>query len=53
LSEKNEKNADKKKYHHKLGPGGYETAIPKWDKQEQEMLAKGISNLNPSVMSGN
>jgi hypothetical protein len=27
LSEKNKKNADKKKYHHTLGPGGYETAI--------------------------
>jgi hypothetical protein len=35
LSEKNKKNTDKKKYHHTLGPGGYETAIPKWDKQEQ------------------
>jgi hypothetical protein len=30
LSEKNKKNADKKKYHDTLGPGGYETAIPKW-----------------------
>jgi hypothetical protein len=43
LSEKNKKNADKKKYHHTLGPGGYETTIPKWDKQEQEMIAKGIT----------
>jgi hypothetical protein len=43
LSEKNKKNADKKKYHHTLGPGGYETAIPKWDKKEQEMIAKGIT----------
>jgi hypothetical protein len=42
LSEKNKKNADKKKYH-TLGPGGYETAIPKWDKKEQEMIAKGIT----------
>ena len=42
LSEKNKKNADKKKYHHTLGPGGYETAIPKWDKKEQDLLAKGI-----------
>jgi hypothetical protein len=33
LSEKNKKNANKKKYHHTLGPGGYETAIPKWDKR--------------------
>ena len=29
LSEKNKKNAEKKKYHHNLGPGGYETAMPK------------------------
>jgi hypothetical protein len=43
LSEKNNKNADKKKYHHTLGPGGYETAIPKWDKKEQEMISKGIT----------
>jgi hypothetical protein len=27
LSENNKKNADKKKYHHTLGPGGYETVI--------------------------
>jgi hypothetical protein len=51
LSEKNKKNADKKKYHHTLGPGGYETAIPKWDKQEQEMIAKGITP-EPILMSG-
>jgi hypothetical protein len=43
LSEKNKKNADKKKYHHTLGSRGYETAIPKWDKKEQEMIAKGIT----------
>jgi isopenicillin N synthase-like dioxygenase len=43
LSEKNKKNADKKKHHHTLGPGAYETAIPKWDKQEQEIIAKGIT----------
>ena len=42
MSVRNKKNADKKKYHHKLGPGGYETALPKWDKKEQELLAKGI-----------
>ena len=42
LSEKNKKNAENKIYHHKLGPGGYETAMPKWDKQEQDMLARGI-----------
>jgi hypothetical protein len=43
LSKKNKKNTDKKKYHHTLGPGGYETAIPKWDKKEQELIAKGIT----------
>ena len=42
LSKKNKDNADKKMYHHKLGPGGYKTAMPKWDKKEQELLAKGI-----------
>jgi hypothetical protein len=42
ISVRNKINADKKKYHHKLGPGGYETAMPKWDKKEQELLAKGI-----------
>lgn len=42
LSEKNKKNAKNKIYHHKFGPGGYETAMPKWDKQEQDMLARGI-----------
>jgi len=42
MSAKNKINADKKKYHHKLGPGGYKTAMPKWDKKEQELLAKGI-----------
>ena len=41
-SAKNKKNADKKKYHHKLGPGGYETAMPKWDQKEAELIAKGV-----------
>ena len=40
--EKNKENAKKKKYHHKLGPGGYETAMPKWDQKEAELLAKGV-----------
>ena len=42
MSENNKKNVEKKKYLHKLGPGGYETDMPKWDKKEQELLAKGI-----------
>ena len=36
------KNAAEKKYHHKLGTGGYATAMPKWDKIEEALLAKGI-----------
>jgi len=42
LSEKNKKNAALKKYHHHMGTGGYATAMPKWDKKEAELLAKGI-----------
>ena len=42
LLEKNKKNAEKKKYQHNLGPGGYESAMPKWDRKEQELLDKGI-----------
>jgi len=42
LSEKNKRNASKKKYHHRLGAGGYKEAIPKWDRKDQELLAKGI-----------
>jgi hypothetical protein len=41
-SKKNKTNADKKKYHHTLGPGGYKAAMPKWDKKEAELLAKGV-----------
>ena len=41
-SRNNKINADKKKYHHKLGAGGYISAEPKWDKQEAELLEKGI-----------
>ena len=40
LRAKNKKNADKKKYHHKLGPGGYETAVPKWDRSEERRVGK-------------
>ena len=41
-SRKNKINAEKKKYHHKLGAGGYITAAPKWDKQEAELVEKGV-----------
>jgi len=41
-SEKNKKNASKKVYHHNLGTGGYKTAMPKWEKREAAMVAKGV-----------
>ena len=42
LSKKNKENAAKMEYHHHLGAGGYDEAMPKWDRKEQELLAKGI-----------
>ena len=42
MSKQNKVNAAKKLYHHKLGPGGYEAAMPKWDRKEQELIAKGV-----------
>ena len=39
---KNQENAKQKQYHHHLGSGGYRTAIPKWQKLEQEILGRGI-----------
>jgi hypothetical protein len=41
--QRDKENASKKKYHHTLGQGGYEAAIPKWEKMEQELLAKGLT----------
>ena len=38
----NQKNAKQKQYHHHLGSSGYRTAIPKWQKLEQEILDRGI-----------
>ena len=38
----NKVNAGKKQYHHRLGTGGYKTAIPKWEAFEAGLLAKGI-----------
>jgi hypothetical protein len=32
----------KNKFSHKLGPGGYTAAIPKWAKKEQELHDAGI-----------
>jgi hypothetical protein len=39
---KNQQNARQKQYHHHLGLGGYRSAIPKWERMEWEILAKGI-----------
>jgi hypothetical protein len=39
---RNQENARKKVYHHDMGSGGYETAIPKWRKMEADIIAKGI-----------
>ena len=42
---KNKENAGKKKYHHKLGGGGYVSAEPKWDLIEAAMREKGITQV--------
>jgi hypothetical protein len=42
-SAKNKLNAEKKKYHHTLGSGGYKTAVPKWEAFENELREKGIT----------
>ena len=39
---KNKKNAALKKYHHNMGSAGYAGAMPKWDKKEAELKAKGV-----------
>ena len=39
----NKINAGKKQYHHRLGTGGYKTAVPKWEAFEAGLLAKGIT----------
>ena len=41
-STQNKLNAQKKKYHHRLGSGGYKTALPKWEAYENELRKKGI-----------
>jgi hypothetical protein len=40
---KNKANADKKEYRHVLGPGGYKSAVHKWDVMENELRNKGIT----------
>ena len=42
-SRKNKANAAKKTKFHRLGLGGYEVAMPKWDKPEEEMLDAGVT----------
>ena len=42
-SETNKANAAKKKYHHTMGPAGYAFSMPKWEKLEADLLAKGIT----------
>ena len=39
----NKANDAKKTYHHRLGTGGYKTAVPKWEAFEAELLANGIT----------
>jgi hypothetical protein len=29
-------------YNHRVGRGGYAVAIPKWQKMEQDLIAKGM-----------
>ena len=41
-SAKNVENAKKKQYFHKLGSGGYKTAIPKWKAYEAQLLEGGV-----------
>jgi hypothetical protein len=38
----NKKNAAKKEYHHVTGSCGYKAAMPKWEKVENDLIAKGI-----------
>jgi hypothetical protein len=33
-----QENAQHKTYHHRMGSGGYPTAIPKWEKAKQELI---------------
>jgi hypothetical protein len=43
ISRKNNANAQKKTYHHVLGPVGYNTTVPKWEAMEADLRAKGIN----------
>ena len=39
---RNQQNARQKRYHHRIGSGGYRSDIPKWQRMEADVLAKGI-----------
>ena len=39
---RNQQNTRQKAYHHKMGLGGYRSAIPRWESIEADILAKGI-----------
>jgi len=39
---RNKENTIKNKYPHYLGSGGYMSAIPKWERIEREMIARGV-----------
>ena len=30
-------------WHHRLGPGGYKSGLPKWDESERNMMAAGVT----------
>ena len=51
-SRKNKANAAKKTQFHRLGPGGYAVAMPKWDKFEQEMQATRVTPVTLSWSPG-
>ena len=51
-SKVNKANAAKKEQFHKLGPGGYAVAMPKWDKSEQEMLDAEVTPVTRSWPPG-
>ena len=42
-STQNKLTAEKKKYFHRLGSGGYKTVVPKWEAYENELCQKGIT----------
>jgi hypothetical protein len=44
----NKINAAKKKWHHTLGPGGYQVGRPKWDLVEEQMIDAGVTPVTLS-----